>query len=89
MVQAQIEPETVSVGRPALEGYLRVPEAPIGCCQTNANQSRQGQDGCPLFSTETAPLGESGGAVRRAVSGFLMQTSARTDVTCSPEKSAV
>lgn len=30
MAYAQIEPETVSVGPHALEGYLRVPEAPIG-----------------------------------------------------------
>ncbi|SEP25999.1 hypothetical protein SAMN04490248_1582 [Salinihabitans flavidus] len=34
------------------------------CCQTNANQSRSMQDGCALFSTETAPLGECGGAVQ-------------------------
>lgn len=34
-----------------------------GCCQTNANQSPQGQDGCPLSREETAPLGQSGGTV--------------------------
>lgn len=32
-------------------------------CQTNSNWSHEGQDGCPLFGTETAPLGEGGGAV--------------------------
>ena len=36
---------------------------PEGCCQTNANQSLQGQYGCPLCRAKTAPLGESGGAV--------------------------
>jgi hypothetical protein len=35
-----------------------------GCCQTNANQSLQGQYGCPLCRAKTAPLGESGGAVQ-------------------------
>lgn len=35
-----------------------------GCCQTNSNQSPQGQDGCPLCRAETAPLGESSGAVQ-------------------------
>jgi hypothetical protein len=34
-----------------------------GCCQTESNWSRQGQDSCPLGRTETTPLGESGGAV--------------------------
>ena len=34
-----------------------------GCCQTDSIQSPQGQVGCPLCRAETAPLGESGGAV--------------------------
>ncbi|WP_368854698.1 transposase, partial [Oceanibium sediminis] len=34
------------------------------CCQTNSNSSLQGQRGCPLCRTKTAPLGESGGSVK-------------------------
>ena len=34
-----------------------------GRCQTDANQSLQGQRGCPLCRTKLTPLGESGGAV--------------------------
>lgn len=33
------------------------------CWQTNSNQSPPGQSHCPLFGAETAPFGESGGAV--------------------------
>ncbi len=35
-----------------------------GCCQTDSNRSRQGQYDCPLCRAETAPLCQSGGAVR-------------------------
>ena len=31
------------------------------CCQTDSNQSHQGQYGCPLCRAESTPLGESGG----------------------------
>ena len=34
------------------------------CCQTNANQSLQGQLSYPLCRTELTPLGESSGAVK-------------------------
>jgi len=34
-----------------------------GWCQTNSNSSQLGQCHCPLCRAETAPLGESGGAV--------------------------
>jgi hypothetical protein len=34
------------------------------CWQTNSNPSALGQPHCPLFGTETAPLGESDGAVQ-------------------------
>ena len=32
-----------------------------GCCQTESNQSLQGQVRYPLYRTELAPLGQSGG----------------------------
>ena len=38
-------------------------QACLRCWQTNANQSTQGQNDCPLCRAETAPLCESGGAV--------------------------
>ena len=37
------------------------------CCQTNANQSLVWQGYCPLCGAETAPLRESGGAIRLEV----------------------
>ena len=51
---------------------------PAGCCQTNANSSLPGQDGCPLRGAKTAPLGESGGAFQfedgaRRKTAFLIE----------------
>ena len=39
------------------------PEAPIGSCQTDSNQSQFPADSVNLPGTKLAPLGESGGAV--------------------------
>ncbi len=36
----------------------------VGWCQTNSNQSLQGQRACPLCRAELTPLGESGGSVQ-------------------------
>ncbi|SDK84467.1 Subtilase family protein [Aliiruegeria lutimaris] len=45
-------------------GYTdKIHIAEPGCWQTNSNQSQQGQDRCPLYRAETAPLSESSGAV--------------------------
>jgi hypothetical protein len=38
-------------------------EPALGWCQTVSNSSQLGQYCCPLFRAETAPLGESGGAI--------------------------
>ncbi len=40
------------------------PDPDSRCCQTNANQSLQGQRSCSLCRAETAPIGKSGGAVQ-------------------------
>ena len=38
---------------------LRGEESIAGCCQTDSNQSLQGQDPCPLCRAKLAPLSES------------------------------
>ena len=45
-------------------GYSNQAHAVSGCCQTNSNSSQVGQGSCPLCHAKTAPLGESGGAVK-------------------------
>lgn len=52
------------VGVQKFANRVFAPRGAEWCCQTNANQSLQGQYGCPLCRAKTAPLGESGGAVQ-------------------------
>jgi hypothetical protein len=39
-------------------------KASYGCCQTNSNQSLQGQLSCPLCHAHLTPLCQSGGPVQ-------------------------
>ena len=43
---------------------LREDECHGWWCQTNSNQSLQGQRSCPLCRAELTPLGESSGSVQ-------------------------
>ena len=56
----------VRLDRPEARNALNLElrnELAEGACQTDSNQSRQGQQRCPLCDTEAAPLGKSDGAV--------------------------
>jgi putative transposase len=56
------EPELIRKGQTRIDG---MDDKIIGrCCQTNANQSLNGQWRFALCRTELAPLSESGGAVK-------------------------
>lgn len=67
LVQGYRSQTLLNVGRDEVRicqwGQMTVSGQPERCCQTNSNQSPQGQQTCPLCCTKRAPLGEGSGAV--------------------------
>ena len=63
---------------------LKTKDPAEGCCQTDSNQSPQGQWCCPLFHAKLAPRSERGVTIALEGAGRLIRTSLSLDSDAAP-----